>query len=134
MDGGEKQERLLTESALLSKEIVDSIGDLSTIQQDFNIRHREGGRNRSSGSSPLLMSIDNPNTYVNEVKVILAEDRGLSPRSRDFVVEALDRMAERVTSAEMSRNVVVGELVTLRERFQVSHIKRCGQSILSWIS
>ena len=110
---------MLTESALLSKEIVDSIGDLSSIQQDFNMRHREEGRNRSSGSSPLMMSIDNPNTYVNEVKAILADDRGLSPRCRDFVIEALDRMAERVTSAEMSRNVVVGELVTLRERFQV---------------
>ena len=118
---------MLTESALLSKEIVDSIGDLSSIQQDLNIRDREDGRNRSSGSSPLMMSIDNPNTYVHEVKAVLEEDRGLSPRSRDFVIEALDRMAERVTSAEMSRNVVVGELVTLRERFQV----RPNKNVLS---
>ena len=124
---------MLTESALLSKEIVASIGDLSSIQQDFNIRHREGNRTRSNGSSPLHshpLSIDHPSTYVNEIKSILAEERGLGPRNRDFVLEVLDRLAERVTSAEMSRNVVVGELVTLRERFQVNSRKKYSPKIL----
>ena len=49
----------------------------------------------------------------------LNEEGALSPRNRDYITEVLERLAERVTSAELSRNVVVGELVTLRERFQV---------------
>ena len=112
---------MIQESALLSRELVASIGDLSTIQQDYGQKSRGG--TSSSGSSPLYphsLSIDHPSAYVNEVKASLAEDRGLSPRNRDFVTEILDRLAERVTSAELARNIVVGELVTLRERFQVN--------------
>ena len=115
------RDRLIQESAILSKELVDSIGDLSKIQHDFSQKDRCGGT-ASGGSSPLhphSLSIDDPNTYVNDVKMALNEEGGLSPRNRDYITEVLERLAERVTSAELSRNVVVGELVTLRERFQV---------------
>ena len=116
------RDRLIQESAILSKELVDSIGDLSKIQHDFSQKDRCGGT-ASGGSSPLhphSLSIDDPNTYVNDVKMALNEEGGLSPRNRDYITEVLERLAERVTSAELSRNVVVGELVTLRERFQVN--------------
>ena len=114
------RDKLIQESAILSKELVDSIGDLSKIQHDFNQKDRDP--TASGGSSPLhphSLSIDDPNTYVNDVKMALNEEGALSPRNRDYITEVLERLAERVTSAELSRNVVVGELVTLRERFQV---------------
>ena len=110
---------------MLSRELVDSIGDLSKLQHDYTIRQKQRDRTSSGGSSPLhphSFSIDDPSTYVNDVKVALSEDRGLNPRNRDYITEVLERLAERVTSAEISRNVVVGELVTLREHFQVSYL------------
>ena len=57
---------------------------------------------------------------MDEVKQSLAGERGLSPRNRDLVMEVLGRLADRVQSAENSRNAVVNELVSLRERFVVS--------------
>ena len=114
------RDKLIQESALLSKELVDSIGDLSKIHHDFG--QKERGGLTSGGSSPLhphSFSIDDPNSYVNDVKMALNEERGLSPTNRDYITEVLERLADRVTSAELSRNVVVGELVTMRERFQV---------------
>ena len=119
------RDRLIQESAMLSRELVDSIGDLSKIQRDYNVRQKQRDRTNSGGSSPLhshAYSIDDPCTYVNDVKAALSEDRGLNPRNRDYITEVLERPAERVTSAEISRNVVVGELVTLRERFQVRYL------------
>ena len=62
---------------------------------------------------------EDPSQYVDEVKQSLAGERGLSPRNRDLVMEVLGRLADRVQSAENSRNAVVNELVSLRERFQV---------------
>ena len=62
---------------------------------------------------------EDPSHYVDEVKQSLAGERGLSPRNRDLVMEVLGRLADRVQSAENSRNAVVNELVSLRERFQV---------------
>ena len=115
------RDKLIQESALLSKELVDSIGDLSKIHHDFG--QKERGGTTSGGSSPLhphSLSIDDPNSYVNDVKMALNEERGLSPTNRDYITEVLERLADRVTSAELSRNVVVGELVTMRERFQVN--------------
>ena len=56
---------------------------------------------------------------MDEVKQSLAGERGLSPRNRDLVMEVLGRLADRVQSAENSRNAVVNELVSLRERFVV---------------
>ena len=53
------------------------------------------------------------------MKQSLATERGLNPRNRELVMEVLGRLAERVQSAEHSRNAVVNELVSLRERFQV---------------
>ena len=53
------------------------------------------------------------------MKQSLAGERGLSPRNRDLVMEVLGRLADRVQSAENSRNAVVNELVSLRERFVV---------------
>ena len=66
--------------------------------------------------------MDDPNVYISDAKAVLAEDQGLSTRNRDYITEVLERLAERVTSAELSRNMVVGELVTLRERFQVINL------------
>ena len=60
-----------------------------------------------------------PSQYVDEVKQGLAEERGLSPQGRTLVIDILTRLADRVQSAENSRDIVVRELVTLRERFQV---------------
>ena len=65
---------------------------------------------------------EDPSQYVDEVKQSLAGERGLSPRNRDLVMEVLGRLADRVQSAENSRNAVVNELVSLRERFQVHFI------------
>ena len=62
---------------------------------------------------------EDPSQYVDEVKQSLAGERGLSPRNRDLVMEVLGRLADRVQSAENSRNAVVNELVSLRERFVV---------------
>ena len=62
---------------------------------------------------------EDPSQYVDEVKQSLAGERGLSPRNRDLVMEVLGRLADRVQSAENSRNAVVNELVSLRERFMV---------------
>ena len=62
---------------------------------------------------------EDPSHYVDEVKQSLATERGLNPRNRELVMEVLGRLAERVQSAEHSRNAVVNELVSLRERFQV---------------
>ena len=59
---------------------------------------------------------------MDEVKQSLAGERGLSPRNRDLVMEVLGRLADRVQSAENSRNAVVNELVSLRERFVVIRI------------
>ncbi len=58
--------------------------------------------------------------YVDEVKLILVEERGINPRSRDLVTDIITRLAEQVHSAETSRDVVIRELVTLRERLQVT--------------
>ena len=69
---------------------------------------------------------EDPSHYVDEVKQSLAGERGLSPRNRDLVMEVLGRLADRVQSAENSRNAVVNELVSLRERFQVREIEYCG--------
>ena len=65
---------------------------------------------------------EDPSQYVDEVKQSLAGERGLSPRNRDLVMEVLGRLADRVQSAENSRNAVVNELVSLRERFVVIRI------------
>ena len=122
------RDRLIQESAMLSRELVDSIGDLSKIQNDYSAPQKHRDRISSGGSSPLhphSFSIDDPSTYVNDVKAALSEDRGLNPRNRDYIIEVLERLAERVTSAEISRNVVVGELVTMRERFQVRILNIC---------
>lgn len=62
---------------------------------------------------------EDPSQYVDEVKQSLAGERGLSARNRDLVMEVLGRLADRVQSAENSRNAVVNELISLRERFQV---------------
>ena len=94
------------------------------------MQHKQRGRTTSGGSSPLnphSFSIDDPNVYISDAKAVLAEDQGLSTRNRDYITEVLERLAERVTSAELSRNMVVGELVTLRERFQVINL------IVSWV-
>ena len=102
---------------------MDSVGDLSKIQHEYgSMQHKQRGRTTSGGSSPLnphSFSMDDPNVYISDAKAVLAEDQGLSTRNRDYITEVLERLAERVTSAELSRNMVVGELVTLRERFQV---------------
>ena len=57
------------------------------------------------------------------MKQSLATERGLNPRNRELVMEVLGRLAERVQSAEHSRNAVVNELVSLRERFMVCKAK-----------
>ena len=127
------RDKLIQESALLSKELVDSIGDLSKIHHDFG--QKERGGTTSGGSSPLhphSFSIDDPNSYVNDVKMALNEERGLSPTNRDYITEVLERLADRVTSAELSRNVVVGELVTMRERFQVKGCPNFNIDFMIW--
>ena len=120
------RDRIIQESAILSRELVDSVGDLSKIQHEYgSMQHKQRGRTTSGGSSPLnphSFSMDDPNVYISDAKAVLAEDQGLSTRNRDYITEVLERLAERVTSAELSRNMVVGELVTLRERFQVMNL------------
>ena len=76
-------------------------------------------RGNNGGQPPHFFGED-PSQYVDEVKQSLAGERGLSARNRDLVMEVLGRLADRVQSAENSRNAVVNELVSLRERFQVS--------------
>ena len=62
---------------------------------------------------------------MEEVKQILVDERGINPRSRDLVTDIITRLAEQVHSAETSRDVVVRELVTLRERLQVTRTPCC---------
>merc|ERR1739848_798217 len=55
---------------------------------------------------------------------------GLNPRNRELVMEVLGRLADRVQSAENSRNAVVNELVSLRERFvnlEAELSKKCDE-------
>ena len=56
---------------------------------------------------------------MDEVKQILGDEKGLNPRSRDLVTDIINRLAEQVQTAESSRDLVVRELVVLRERLQV---------------
>lgn len=67
-------------------------------------------------------SREDPGQYVDEVKQILGDEKGLNPRSRDLVTDIINRLAEQVQTAESSRDLVVRELVVLRERLQVKQL------------
>ena len=88
---------------------------------DVNRQLHPGGHGQGQPAKHFFG--EDPSQYVDEVKQSLAGERGLSPRNRDLVMEVLGRLADRVQSAENSRNAVVNELVSLRERFQVSFLR-----------
>ena len=56
---------------------------------------------------------------VDEVRQVLVDDPSITSRSRDLVMEIIHRLADQVRAAEISRDVVVRELVTLQERLKV---------------